>query len=206
MSPFPSGRGFNQQKSHITAMAEVATTQRKEPRAPVTEKDLQESSLFTSCRALPRMSGSPRFPVVGIVFPIFGGFGCWGTPSMFALDSVIALLSAASLRFPSWLPTKSRGVSWGVRESLAKSSFTLVVCGWQEDLWGISNWPKPSKGNFPSNTQKGSVQIQTQPQKRKRTPPKNSPQTHLCWLQMINVPTKDLSAVLCSRYMSLFTL
>lgn len=37
--------------------------------------------------------------------------GCWGTPSMFALNFLIALLSTASLKFSSWLPTKTRGVS-----------------------------------------------------------------------------------------------
>lgn len=63
---------------------------------------------------------------------------------MFALDPVISLLSTASLGFSSWLPTKSRGIPWGVRESWAKSSFTFVVYGWQEDLCDICNWPKPS--------------------------------------------------------------
>lgn len=40
-----------------------------------------------------------------------GGFGCWGTPSMLALDFLIALL-----------PTKTRSASQDVRGSLAKSS------------------------------------------------------------------------------------
>lgn len=141
LSPFPSGRGFNQQKSHITAKAEMGSAQEKVPRGPVTEEDLQESSLLTSCRALPRVSGSPCFPAVAIVFPIFEGFGIWGTPSTFALDPVQSILTHC---FSSWFHIKSWGAPWGVREGWAKSSFTFVVYGWQEDLCGISNWPKPS--------------------------------------------------------------
>ena len=45
------------------------------------------------------------------VSQISGGFGCWGTPSMFALDFLIALFSTAALRFSSWLPTKTRDIS-----------------------------------------------------------------------------------------------
>lgn len=85
------------------------------------------------------------------VSQIFGGFGCWGTPSMFALDFLIPLLSTASLGFSSWLATKTRGVSQDVRGSLAKSSLTFVVYRWQRGLLGISNCPKPSKGTFPSS-------------------------------------------------------
>lgn len=68
---------------------------------------------------------------------------------MFALDFLIALLPTASLRFSSWLPTKSRGVSKDVRGNLAKSSLTFVVYEWQRGLLGVSDWPKPSRGLSP---------------------------------------------------------